>query len=103
MGSFRPCKFVCLNLYRDRADLGDLVDREALERAREQFDATQHLLGSMDIAEHSDKFAFPNLQPIYGRDLLEELFDSNNRPTSKFLCRVRKFIGDLVYRHFRST
>ena len=61
------------------------------------------MLGSMDIAKHSDKFAFPNLQPIYGRDSLEELFDSNNKLTSEFLCRVRNFIGDLVYRHFRST
>ena len=84
-------------------DPGNLVDKEALERAREKFDATQHLLGSMDIAEHSDKFAFPNLQPIYSRDSLEELFDSNNKPTSEFLRRVRNFIGDLVYRHFRST
>ena len=57
----------------------------------------------LDIAEHSDKFAFPSLQPIYGRDLLEELFVSNNKLTSEFLRRVRNFIGDLVYRHFRST
>ena len=57
----------------------------------------------MDTAQHSDKFAFPNLQTIYGRDSLEELFDSNNKPTSEFLHRVRNFIGDLVYRHFRST
>ena len=75
----------------------------ALKRVREQFEATQHLLGSMDSAEHSDKFAFPSLQPIYGRDSLEELFDSNNKPTSEFLRRVRNFIGDLVHRHFRST
>ena len=27
--SFRPCKFVCLNLYQDRADFGDLVARES--------------------------------------------------------------------------
>ena len=101
--SFHPCKFVCLNLYRDRADLGNLVDRETLERVREQFEATQHLLGSMDSAKHSDKFAFLSLQPIYGRDLLEELFDSNNKPTSQFLHRVKNFIGDLVHRYFRST
>merc|ERR1711954_170931 len=56
---------------------------------------------AMDIAEHSDKFAFPNLQPTYDRDSLEELFDCNNKPTSEFLRRVRNFIGDLVYRHFR--
>ena len=102
--SFRPCKLVCLNIYWDRSDLGDLVDKEALEWAREKFDATQHLLGSMDPpAEHSCKFAFPNLQPIYGRDSLEELFDNNNMPTSEFLRRVRNFFGDLAYRHFRST
>ena len=57
----------------------------------------------MDIAEHSNKFALPNLQPIYGRDSLEELFNSNNKPTSELLRRVRNFIGDLVYRHFQSN
>ena len=57
----------------------------------------------MDIAEHSDMVAFPNLQPTYDRDLLEEMFDSNNKPTSKFLRRVRNFIGDLIHRHFQST
>ena len=98
--SFRPCKFVCLNLYRDRADFGDLVARQNLAQAREQFDTTLHLLGSMD---DSEKFAFQNLQPIYGGDSLEELFDSNNRPTSEFLRRIRNFIGDLVHRHFRNS
>merc|ERR1711954_242069 len=43
--SFRPCKFVCLNLYRDRADFGNLVARENLAQAWEQFDTTLHLLG----------------------------------------------------------
>ena len=57
----------------------------------------------MDTAKHSNKFVFQNLKTIYGRDSLEELFDSNNKPTSEFLCRVRNFIGDLVHRHFRST
>ena len=81
--SFCPCKFVCLNLYRDRSDLGDLVDKEALEWTREKFEATQHLLGSMDPpAEYGCKLAFPDLEPVYGRDSLEELFDKNNTPTS---------------------
>ena len=46
--SFRSCKFVCPNLYQDRSDLGNLVDKEALEWTQEKFEATQHLLGSMD-------------------------------------------------------
>ena len=102
--SFRPCKFVCLNLYRDCSDLGNLVDKEALEWTWEKFEATQHLLGSMDSpATHGSKLAFPDLQPIYGRDSLKELFDNNNMPTSEFLRRVRNCIGDLVHRHLRST
>ena len=101
--SFRPCKFVCLNLYWDRADFGNLVARENLARAREQFDTTLHLLGSMDSPEHSEKFAFPSLQPIYGGDSLEELFDLNNKPTPEFLRRIRNFIGDLVHRHFGNS
>ena len=102
--SFHPCKFVCINLYWDRSDLGNLVDKEALEWTREKFEATHHLLGSMDRpAEYGCKLAFPDLQPIYSRDLLEELFDSNSKPTSEDLHRVRNFIGDLVYRHFRGT
>merc|ERR1711954_187255 len=101
--SFCPCKFVCLNLYRDRADFGDLVARDNLVWTREQFDMTLHLLGSMDNPEHSKKFAFPSLQPIYGWDSLEELFNSNNRLTSEFLRRIRNFIGDLVHRHFGNS
>ena len=83
---------------------GDLVNKEALALTREKFEATQHLLGSMDPpAEYGCKLAFPDLQPIYGRDSLEELFDKNNMPTSEFLRRVRSFAGDLIYRHFRGT
>ena len=76
---------------------------ENLAWAREQFDTTLHLLGSMDDPKHSEKFAFPSLQPIYGGDSLEELFDSNNRPTAEFLRRIRNFIGDLVHRHFGNS
>ena len=101
--SFRPCKFVCLNLFRDRADFGDLVARDNLVWTREQFDTTLHLLGSLNVPQHSEKFAFPSLQPIYGGDSMEELFDSNNKPTPEFLRRIRSFIGDLVYRHFGNS
>ena len=87
--SFRPCKFVCPNLYQDCSDIGQLVDKEALKWTREKFEATQHLLGSME--------------PPAGRDSLEESFDNNNMPTSEFLRRVRSFAGDLIYRHFRGT
>ena len=101
--SFRPCKFVCLNLFRDRADFGDLVARDNLVWTREQFDTTLHLLGSLNVPQHSEKFAFPSLQPIYGGDSMEELFDSNNKPTPEFLRRIRRFIGDLVYGHFGNS
>ena len=101
--SFRPCKFVCPNLYRDRADFGDLVAEDKLAWTREQFDTTLHLLGSLDDPQHSEKFAFPSLQPIYGGDSLEELFYSNNRPTAEFLRRIRNFIGDLVHRQFGNS
>merc|ERR1711954_55901 len=59
--SFCPCKFVCLNLFRDRADFGDLVARDNLVWTREQFDTTLHLLGSLNVPQHSEKFAFPSL------------------------------------------
>ena len=99
--SFRPCKFVCLNLYRDRSDLGDLVDKEALEWNREKFEETHRLLGSMDPpAEYGSKLAFPDLQPIYGRDSMEELFDNNNMPRPEFLHRVRSFADNLIDGHF---
>ena len=102
--SFCPCKFVCLKLYHDRLDLGNLVDKEALEWNREKFDKTHRLLGSMDPpTEYGSKLAFPDLQPIYGRDSMEELFDNNNMPTPEFLRRVRSFDGDLIHRHFRGT
>ena len=78
-----------------------MLDKETLELNRERFEETQRLLGSMDPpAEYGSKLAFPDLQPIYGRDSLEELFDNNNMPTPEFLRRVRSFAGDLIYRHF---
>merc|ERR1712081_99383 len=45
--SFRSCKFVCLNLYRDRASSGDPVASN-LPWSREQFDKTSSLLESLN-------------------------------------------------------
>merc|ERR1711954_80175 len=98
--SFRSCKFVCLNLYRDRASSCDLVARDNLPWAREQLDTTLHLLESLNDPHHNDKFAFPSLQSLYGGNSMEELFDSNNKPSLVFLRSIRSFIGDLVYKHF---
>ena len=81
-----------------------MLDREKLESNRERSEETQRLLGSMDPpAEYSSKLAFPDLQPIYGKDSVEGLFDNNNQPTPEFLHRVRSFAGDLIYGHFRGT
>ena len=101
--SFRSCKFVCLNLYRDRASSGDLVARDNLAWAREQLDTTLHLLESLNDPHHNDKFAFPSLQSLYGWHSMEELFDSNNNPSLEFLHSIRSFIGDLVYGHFGNS
>ena len=101
--SFCPCKFVCLNLFRDRADFGDLVARDNLVWTREQFDTTLHLLESLNDPQHSDKDAFQSLQSLYGEHSMEELFDSNNTPSPEFLRSIRSFIGDLVYRHFGNS
>ena len=50
-----PCKFVCFNLFRNRSDLGALLDRETLESNRERLEETQRFLESMDPpAQHSN-------------------------------------------------
>merc|ERR1711954_35796 len=97
--SFRSCKFVCLNLYRDRASSGGPVASN-LPWAREQFDNTSSLLESLNDPTNSDKFAFPSLQSIYDGNKMEELFDSSNKPSPMFLSSIRRFIGNLVYEHF---
>merc|ERR1712081_4156 len=97
--SFRSCKFVCLNLYRDRASSGDPVASN-LPWAREQFDKTRSLLESLNDPANNDKFAFPSLQPLYNGNTMEELFDSSNKPSPMFLRSIRSFIGNLVYEHF---
>merc|ERR1711954_320109 len=101
--SLRSCKSICLNLYQDCASSGDLVARDNLVWAREQLDTTLHLLESLNALQHSNKFAFPSLQSLYGEHSLEELFDSNNMPSPEFLHSIRSFIGDLVYRHFGNS
>ena len=101
--SFRSCKFICLNLYRDRASSGDLVARDNLAWAREQLDTTLHLLESLNDPQHSEKFAFPSLQSLYDGNSMEELFDSNNKPSLVFLRSIRSFIGNLVYEHFGNS
>ena len=101
--SFRSCKFVCLNLYRDRASSGDLVARGKLPWAREQVDKTQGLLESLNDPHNNDKFAFPSLQSLYDGNSMEELFDSSNKPSPVFLRSIRSFIGNLVYEHFGNS
>merc|ERR1711954_79916 len=101
--AFHSCKFICLNLYRDRASSGDLVARDNLAWAREQLDATLHLLESLNNPQHSKKFAFPSLQSLYSGHSMEELFDSNNTPSPELLRSIRSFIGDLVYGHFGNS
>ena len=98
--SFRSCKFVCLNLYRDRASSGDLVASDNLPWAREHFDKTRGLLESLNDPANNDKFAFPSLQSLYDGNSMEELFDSSNKPSPMFLSSIRRFIGNLVYEHF---
>ena len=61
------------------------------------------LLDSLNDPQHSKKFAFPSLQSLYGGHSMEELFDSNNKPSLEFLRSIRSFIGDLVYRHFGNS
>ena len=97
--SFRSCKFVCLNLYRDRASSGGPAASN-LPWSREQFDKTSSLLESLNDPTNSDKFAFPSLQSIYDRNTMEELFDSSNKPSSMFISSIRSFIGNLVYEQF---
>merc|ERR1711954_458482 len=92
--SFRSCKFICLNLYRDHASSGDLVARYNLAWAWEQLDTTLHLLESLNDPHHNDKFAFPSLQSLYSGNSTEELFDSNNKPSLDFLHSIRSFMGD---------
>merc|ERR1711954_404149 len=101
--SFHSCKFICLNLYRDRASSGDLVARDNLAWAREQLDMTLHLLESLNNPANNNKVAFPSLQSLYGEHSMEGLFDSNNTPSLEFLRSIRSFIGDLVYRHFGNS
>merc|ERR1712081_132956 len=100
--SFRSCKFVCLNLYQDRASAGGQADSN-LPWSREQFDKTSSLLESLNDPSNSDKFAFPNLQPIYDKNKMEELFDSSNKPSSTFISSIRSFVGNLVYEHFGTS
>ena len=57
--------------------------------------ASDKVLGQDDLRH--------GLKPIYGGDSMEELFDSNNKPTPEFLRRIRRFIGDLVYGHFGNS
>merc|ERR1712082_532517 len=97
--SFRACKFVCLNLYRDRASSGGPAASN-LPWSREQFDKTSSLLESLNYPTNSDKFAFPSLQPIYDKNTMEELFDPSNTPSSTFISSIRDFVGNLVYGHF---
>ena len=101
--SFRSCKFVCLNLYRDRASSGDLVASDNLPWAREHFDKTRGLLESLNDPANNDKFAFPSLQSLYDGNSMEELFDSSNKPSPVSLSSIRRFIGNLVYEHFGNS
>merc|ERR1711954_136025 len=100
--SFRSCKFVCLNLYRDRASSGDPVASDNLPWAREHFDKTRGLLESLNNPTNNDKFAFPRLQSLYDGNSMEELFDSSNKPSPVSLSS-RRFIGNLVYKHFGNS
>ena len=51
--------------------------------------------------QNTSAFTLASLLNKFLQQRLEELFDSNDKPTSEFLRRVRNFIGDL--RHFQST
>ena len=97
--SFRSCKFVCLNLYQDRASAGGLADSN-LPWSREEFDKTSGLLESLNDPANCDKVAFPSLQPIYDKNKMEELFDPSNTPSPAFISSIRNFVGNLVYGHF---
>lgn len=97
--SFRSCKFVCLNLYQDRASAGSLADSN-LPWSREEFDKTRELLESLNDPANCDKVAFPSLQPIYDKNKMEELFDPSNTPSPTFISSIRNFVGNLVYGHF---
>merc|ERR1711873_240463 len=97
--SFRSCKFVCLNLYQDRASAGGLADSN-LPWSREEFDKTRDLLESLNDPANCDKVAFPSLQPIYDKNKMEELFDPSNMPSPTFISSIRNFVGNLVYGHF---
>merc|ERR1711954_220482 len=61
------------------------------------------LLESLNDPANNDKLAFPSLQSLYGRNSMEELFDSSNKPSLVFLRSIRSFIGDLVYEHFGNS
>ena len=51
--------------------------------------------------QNTSAFTLASLLNTFLRQRLEELFNSNDKPTSELLHRVRNFIGDL--RHFRGT
>merc|ERR1711954_471445 len=40
---------------------------------------------------------------LYDGNSMEELFDSSNKPSPVFLSSIRRFIGNLVYEHFRNS
>ena len=61
------------------------------------------LLESLNDPAKNDKFAFPSLQSLYDGNLMEELFDSSNKPSPMFLRSIRSFIGNLVYEHFGNS
>merc|ERR1711954_543317 len=61
------------------------------------------LLESLNDLAKNDKFAFRSLQSLYDGNLMEELFDSSNKPSPGSLSSIRRFIGNLVYEHFGNS
>ena len=107
--------------------IGEIIEA-ALETLEDVCDSLQNLLNihspgmysdllfwnpppmELELEEHDESLqtppslfldspAAPPPSPLC-RNILEEMFDKNNMPTSEFLRRDRSFAGDIIYRHF---